>query len=313
MDCRYEYSTSDTDSYAADTDTILSANNTDTDTLGPIELENMSLSDTAYKHVPSSLQDPAHNSSQLIMNEKLAPNPLRNHQRPPLPSSGYRVKDDECSAISPMNTVGTNATLHRRMRSTFSAASLAQIFDTSGQTCLSPEQKKKSGVIPKTVKTVKKNRSGKNDCDGISPLEDDEIQVGFRNRMQDVDVAIDDDSVCSPIHGISKTSFDFSQKMTAMELFGKENVEVEQNVATNDKSQLTLGRKEVLERSDPCTVSKEPEGTYLPISNIFQKEISNGHDVDAFQGWVRCSINADLFLKSFSSVGCHLIFSNLCI
>jgi hypothetical protein len=285
---------SETDSYAADVDTILSmdhtattANNTSPDTTCNSHRHYLNDEETPR----SELQDFEENQSPLVMDAKLPKTPFSRQKPPlPLPSSGFHPQDDHSPVISPMNTVGTNGTLHRRVMSTITSHSLAKIFDThDGKRYLSPEQKTASAIIPKTVQTVKKNRYGKeNDacCDDISPLDDDEIRVGFRNRMQDVDVAVDDDSICSPIRGSSTTSFDFLQKQTSMNLFGNENVENEDDFALNNSSPLTLGRQEILRRCEEIPLPEEPEGTYLPCGNEFQREIQIDPTLPVFQGWV---------------------------
>ena len=289
--CRFEYSTSETDSYVADADTIFSGNHTDADTL---DLHGITPRSDAESS--SSVSSPQSNCSEYkmassLINEHLVTSPQRIYNKPPLRPSRCAETKDKSPTISPMNTIATNGTLHRRMKSTLTIDSLAQIFRDDEQSFLSPVQSKISKVIPKTVKTVKKNRYDKNEGDGISPLDDDgeDSKTGFQNRLQDVDVAVEDDSVCSPVYGTSKTSFDFSQKLTSVDLFGKENIEVGQFGLARNEPQSISREVGAVKENYLSVLQKEPEGTYLPISNVFQNEIykdKNGYSDVVLQGWV---------------------------
>jgi len=152
--------------------------------------------------------------------------------------------------------------------------------------------------VPKTVKTVKKNRYGRGggvgECDDISPLEDDECRISFRNRLEGVDAAVDDDTACSPIQRKATKSFDFVQNPIAVDLFGKENMEsgMEDDDTIDDAvaaSHYTLGRKMILppcEPISPCPVLDEIEGTYLPVCDAFREDDNGKHNDCTFEGWV---------------------------
>lgn len=256
-------------------------------------------------------------------------------KRPPLgkgqSSRGLSVNNnhDPTSPISPMNTVGTYGSLHRRINSTctFTANSLALIFDDNNgndndvDNDQSPVTSSKNGIhtsiAPKTVKTVKKkSRYGNNDFDDISPLDDNEDgRTGsrrFRERMNEIDCAIDDDATCSPIqrqeeHDEHK-SFDFSQNPIAVDLFGenKENVDNEGQCEAKDADKNT-GRMANLDLKTTCTSTlgrnaiqiqtpspeihavNDPEGIYLPISSVFQDECNPNDGRRSFEGWVAYS------------------------
>ena len=281
------------------------------------------------------------NPMSLQSKERATLNVNGNIKRPPLgkrqSSRGLSVNNNQnpTSPLSPMNTVGTYGSLHRRINSTntFTANSFALIFDANANdnngndndndvdNDQSPVTSCKNGIntsiVPKTVKTVKKkSRYGNNDFDDISPLDDNEDgRMGskrFRERMNEIDCAIDDDATCSPIqrqeeHDEHK-SFDFSQNPIAVDLFGenKENIENEAQCEAKD-ADINTGRMADLVTKSICTTTlgrsaiqiqtpspeihtvNDPEGIYLPISSVFQDEGNPNDDRRSFEGWVAYS------------------------
>ena len=179
------------------------------------------------------------------------------------------------ASLSPSNTMQTNGTRHRRQNSfgcnTFTAESLAQIFDTRASSLeKSPTQ---NVFVPKTIKTVKKkNRLGVQD-DDISPLDDDEdMRLCLRNRLSLVDVAVEDDSQCSPIHRKNE-AFDFTNYSISTDLFG---VKSDESPVESTYESTTLELK--------CH-----RGQYLPISREFVKEKDYKIEEVTFEGWVAFS------------------------
>jgi hypothetical protein len=170
----------------------------------------------------------------------------------------------------------TNGTRHRRNISigcnTFTAESLVKIFDSkelSLETSPTPKL-----VIPKTIKTVKKkNRLGIQDDDDISPLDDDEeLRPCFRNRLSQVDVAVEDDSQCSPIHRKNE-AFDFSNYSISTDLFGVKS-DGYPVASKQENSPMNL---------------KCHKGQYLPVSDGFRKEMDYKVKDTILEGWVAFS------------------------
>jgi hypothetical protein len=279
----------------------------------------------------------ANHPMSLQSKERATLDTIGNIKRPPLEkrqsNRGLSVNNNQNSTcpLSPMNTVGTYGSLHRRINSTntFTANSFALIFDANANdnngsdndNDQSPVTSRKNGIntsiVPKTVKTVKKkSRYGNNDFDDISPLDDNEDGCmgsrKFRERMNEIDCAIDDDATCSPIqrqeeHDEHK-SFNFSQNPIAVDLFGgdKDNVANEAQCEAKD-ADINAGRMADVDLKTACasTLGKnalqiqtpspeihtvnDPEGIYLPISSVFQDESNPNDNRRSFEGWVAYS------------------------
>lgn len=187
-----------------------------------------------------------------------------------------RTTSGTSASLSPSNTMQTNGTRHRRQNSigcnTFTAESLAQIFDTRASSQeQSPTQ---SLIVPKTIKTVKKkNRLGIQD-DDISPLgdDDDDLRQCLRNQLSQVDVAVEDDSQCSPIHRKNE-AFDFTNYTISTDLFG----------VKSDEFPIELRHE------NTPMILKCHRGQYLPLSDYFRKGNDYKMKDVTFEGWVAFS------------------------
>ena len=286
------------DSYAGDADTVRNVDirrrfNSDSYSLpGNTELN--------YVSVPESNTIQANRTPSPVRTSNITNGSSKNNlntvsSRPPIENRQSSTSVRLTSPISPMNTIGTQGTMHRRVNSTctFTANSLALIFDLNET---SPKKRTTIPVVPKTVKTIKKkSRDGNDRFDDISPLDDNEDSRmrsrSFRERMNKIDCAIDDDATCSPIQRQEQKSFDFSQNPTAVDLFGKENIEP-MTVACTDRRVLspTLGRNSIQKSLPDVHVVQDPAGVYLPVTTFFKEEKCSKHSECSFEGWVSRNI-----------------------